>query len=124
MKPAALYDPSDGMNESELRNYVRFLYEQVNAKDKSIQELLEELRGMRKDYKELLSRIDSLTQQLEKINLENRELKEQNGILQSELYNSSKGCKGIEKNRRTKGKKYDHDNLEVIIKAVNKLASF
>lgn len=27
VKPAAPYDPSDGMNESELRNYVRFLYE-------------------------------------------------------------------------------------------------
>ena len=76
VKPAAPYDPSDGMNESELRNYVRFLYEQVNAKDKSNQELLEELRGMRKDYQKLLSRIDSLTQQLEKINLENRDLKE------------------------------------------------
>ena len=110
VKPAAPYDPSDGMNESELRNYVRFLYEQVNAKDKSNQELLEELRGMRKDYQKLLSRIDSLTQQLEKINLENRDLKEQNGILQSELYNSSKSRKGIEKNRHCKGKNHDHDN--------------
>ena len=110
VNPAAPYDPSDGMNESELRNYVRFLYEQVNAKDKSIQELLEELRGMRKDYKELLSRIDSLTQQLEKINLENRDLKEQNGILKSELYNSSKSRKGIKKNQRTKGKNPDDDN--------------
>lgn len=107
VKPAAPYDPSDGMNESELRNYVRFLYEQVNAKDKSIQELLEELRGMRKDYQKLLSRIDSLTQQLEKINLENRDLKEQNGILKSELYNSSKSRKGIKKNQRTKGKNHD-----------------
>lgn len=110
VKPAAPYDPSDGMNESELRNYVRFLYEQVNAKDKSNQELLEELRGMRKDYQELLSRIDSLTQQLEKINLENRDLKEQNGILKSELYNSSKSRKGIKKNQRTKGKNHNHDN--------------
>ena len=109
VKPAAPYDPSDGMNESELRNYVRFLYEQVNAKDKSNQELLEELRGMRKDYQKLLSRIDSLTQQLEKINLENRDLKEQNGILKSELYNSSKSRKGIKKNQRTKGKN-DDDN--------------
>ena len=92
------------MNESELRYYVCFLYEQVNAKDKSNQELLEELRGMRKDYQKLLSRIDSLTQQLEKINLENRDLKEQNGILKSELYNSSKSRKGIEKNRCAKGK--------------------
>jgi chromosome segregation ATPase len=110
VKPAAPYDPSDGMNESELRNYVRFLYEQVNAKDKSIQELLEELRGMRKDYQKLLSRIDSLTQQLEKINLENRDLKEQNGILKSELYNSSKSRKGIKKNQRTKGKNHGHDD--------------
>ena len=110
VKPAAQYDPSDGMNESELRNYVRFLYEQVNAKDKSNQELLEELRGMRKDYQKLLSRIDSLTQQLEKINLENRDLKEQNGILKSELYNSSKSRKGIKKNLRTKGKNHDHDD--------------
>ena len=110
VKPAAPYDPSDGMNESELRNYVRFLYEQVNAKDKSNQELLEELRGMRKDYQKLLSRIDSLTQQLEKINLENRDLKEQNGILKSELYNSSKSRKGIKKNQRTKGKNHDHDD--------------
>ena len=110
VKPAVPYDPSDGMNESELRNYVRFLYEQVNAKDKSNQELLEELRGMRKDYQKLLSRIDSLTQQLEKINLENRDLKEQNGILKSELYNSSKSRKGIKKNQRTKGKNHGHDD--------------
>ena len=110
VKPAAPYDPSDGMNESELRNYVRFLYEQVNAKDKSNQELLEELRGMRKDYQKLLSRIDSLTQQLEKINLEKRDLKEQNGILKSELYNSSKSRKGIKKNQRTKGKNHDYDD--------------
>ena len=45
VKPAVPYDPFDGMNESELRNFVRFLYEQVNAKDKSNQELLEELKG-------------------------------------------------------------------------------
>ena len=98
------------MNESELRNYVRFLYGQVNAKDKSIQELLEELRGMRKDYQKLLSCIDSLTLQLEKRNLENRDLKEQNGILKSELYNSSKSRKGIKKNQRIKGKNHDHDD--------------
>ena len=65
---------------------------------------------MRKDYQKLLSRIDSLTQQLEKINLENRDLKEQNGILKSELYNSSKSRKGIKKNQRTKGKNHDHDD--------------
>lgn len=112
VKPVVPYDPFDGMNESELRNFVRFLYEQVNAKDKSNQELLEELRGMRKDYQKLLSRIDSLTQQLEKINLENRDLKEQNGILQSELYNSSKSRKGIEKNRRCKGKNHDNPDNE------------
>ena len=41
VKPAAPYNPSSCMNESELRNYVRFLYEQVHTKDKSIQELLE-----------------------------------------------------------------------------------
>ena len=42
------------MNESKLRNYVRFLYEQVNVKDKSIQELLEELNKGRTDYENLL----------------------------------------------------------------------
>ena len=92
------------MNESELRNYVRFLYEQVNAKDKSIQELLEELRGMRKDYKKLLSHIDSLTRQVEKANLENRDLKEQNGLLKNELYNSSKSRKDMARNQQTEGK--------------------
>lgn len=49
------------MNESELRNFVRFLYGQVTEKDKTNQEILEELRKMRHDYKELLSKFDSLT---------------------------------------------------------------
>ena len=76
-KPAAPYDPSEGMNESELRNFVRFLYNQVNDKDEVNQEILGELREIRLDYKELLSKFDSLTQQLEKERLENRDLKEQ-----------------------------------------------
>lgn len=109
-KPAVPYDPSDGMNESELRNFVRFLYGQVNEKDKAYQEILEELKAMRQDYRELLSKFDSLTQQLEKAHLENRDLKEQNGLLKSELYNSSKSRKGIEKNPRTKGKHDDHES--------------
>lgn len=108
-KPAALYDPSEGMNESELRSYVRFLFNQVTEKDKSIQDILDELRKMRQDYKELLSKFDSLTLQLEKERLENRNLKEQNGVLKNELYNSSKSRKGIEKNRRAKGK-HDDEN--------------
>ena len=100
------------MNESELRNFVRFLYSQINEKDKANQEILTELRGLRQDYKEserrhteerreLLFKIDSLTQQLEKMNLENRDLKEQNGLLQSELYNTSKSRKGIPNSFRT-----------------------
>ena len=120
-KPAAPYDPSEGMNEPELRDFVRFLYGQITDKDKANQEVLSELRGLRQDYKEsdrrhteerreLLSKIDSLTQELEKINLENRALKEENGVLKSELYNSSKSRKGIEKNQRTKGKNHEHEN--------------
>ena len=77
------------MNESELRNFVRFLYGQVNEKDKAYQEILEELKAMRQDYRNLLSKFDSLTQQLEKAHLEIRDLKEQNGVLKDELYNSS-----------------------------------
>ena len=92
------------MNEPELKNFVRFLYGQINDKDKTNQEILEELRKMRQDYKELLSKFNSLTQQLEKAHLEIRDLKEQNGVLKDELYNSSKSRKGIEKNRCSKGK--------------------
>ena len=65
---------------------------------------------MRNDYKELLSRIDSLTQRMEMTNLEIRDLKEQNSVLKDEFYTSSKSRKGIEKNRCTKGKNYDNDN--------------
>lgn len=88
-KPAAPYDPSEGMNEPELRNFVRFLYGQVNEKDKVNQEILDELRKMRQDYNELLSKFDSLTLQMEKERLENRDLKEQIGVLKNELSNSS-----------------------------------
>ena len=123
VKPAAPYDPSEGMNDSEVRDFVRFLYSQINEKDKANQEILSELRGLRQDYKEsdrrhtderreLLSKIDSLTQELEKMNLENRTLKEENGVLKSELYNSSKSRKGIEKNRRPQGKHDDHDSRD------------
>ena len=100
------------MNESELRDFVRFQYNQLIEKDKINQEILGELREMRQDYKELLSKFDSLTLQLEKERLENRDLKEQIGVLKSELYNSSKSRKGIEKNRRTRGKYDDSDSMD------------
>lgn len=100
------------MNESELRNFVRFLYGQVNEKDKLNQEILDELRKMRQDYNELLSKFEALTQRLEKADLEIRDLKEQNGVLKSELYNSSKSRKGIENNRRPRGKHDDHESDE------------
>ena len=96
LRPAAPYDPSEGMNEPELKNFVRFLYGQVNEKDKINQEILAELRKMRQDYNELLSRFDSLTQRLSKADLEIRDLKEENGVLKDELYNSSKSRKGFE----------------------------
>jgi len=41
---------------------------------------------MRLDYKKLLSKFDSLTLQLEKERLENRDLKEQIGVLRNKLY--------------------------------------
>ena len=74
------------MNESELRDFVRFQYNQIIKKDKINQEVLGELREMRQDYKELLSKFDSLTQRLEKADLEIRDLKEQNGVLKNKLY--------------------------------------
>lgn len=110
MKPASPYDPSEGMNKSELRNFVRFLYGQVTEKDKAIQEVLEELRGMRRDYSDLSSRFDSLTRQFEKVLLENRDLKEQLGVLKSDHYGSSKSRKGIVRNRRSSGKHDGPDN--------------
>ena len=67
------------MNESELRN------NQIIEKDKVNQEILGELREMRQDYKELLSKFYSLTLQMEKERLENRDLKEQIGVLKNEL---------------------------------------
>ena len=100
------------MNDSELRNFVRFLYGQVSEKDKANQEILEELREIGRDYRELLSKFDSLNQQLEKAHLKIRDLKEQNGILKSELYNSSKIRKGIETNRHTQGKNHDNPELQ------------
>ena len=73
------------MNESELRNFVRFQYNQIIEKDKTNQEILGELWKMRLDYKKLLSKFDSLTLQLEKERLENRDLKEQIGVLRNKL---------------------------------------
>ena len=74
------------MNESELRDIVRFQYNQLIEKDKINQEILGELREMRLDYKKLLSKFDSMTQRLEKADLEIRDLKEQNGVLKNKLY--------------------------------------
>ena len=102
----------NAMNEPKLKNFVRFLYGQVTEKDKLNQEILDELRKMRQDYNELLSRFDSLTQRLAKADLEIRDLKEQNGVLKDELYNSSKSRKGIKKNRRTHGKHDEHDSTD------------
>ena len=80
----------NAMNEPELKDFVRFQYNQIIEKDKVNQEILRELREMRQDYKELLSKFDSLTQRLEKADLEIRDLKEQIGVLKNELYNCSK----------------------------------
>ena len=74
------------MNESELRDFVRFQYNQIIEKDKINKEILGELREMRLYNKELLSKFDSLTLQLEKERLENRDLKEQIGVLKNKLY--------------------------------------
>ena len=112
LESAAPYDPSEGMNEPGLKDFVRFLYGQVIEKDKLNQEILDELRKMRQDYKELLCKFDSLTQRMAKADLEILDLKEQNGVLKDELYNSSKSRKGIEKNRRPHGKHDEHDSTD------------
>ena len=57
-RPSVSFDPSDGMETvSELKEYVRFLFNLLQEKDSVIQEMAADLKALRQkdaDYQKLL----------------------------------------------------------------------
>jgi hypothetical protein len=74
VKPAAKYDPSDGMSEDQLRNFVRFLFEMLEtakAHLASVEETLAEVKG---ELKSANGIIGSQAKGMERLNLQIVEL--------------------------------------------------
>lgn len=136
-KPAAPYDPSEGMTTmEELRGYIRFLYgqymeekEQNRQQQAAMQESLDEMARQLKEANDT-ARLESderrkMWQQFEKMTGElkeandkvlklTRELQTANerlGVLNSEHFGTSKSLKGSGKNRPTKGKNDGRDDM-------------
>lgn len=120
--PAAAYDPCAGMNENDLRNYCRFLFEQVQLKDKQSQEILSQLSEIKDELhrtriedaaerKRLFDQVVDLNERLGSSHSENAQLKKDMSdmvnrlsVLNGEHYGSSKSQKGIAKRKPVTGK--------------------
>jgi hypothetical protein len=107
-KPAAKYDPSEGMSEDQLRNFVRFLYGQLDSLKKMFAEVKDELksangviRSQADGMQKLNLKIAELSAQLCESNRLIKDLTSQNAkligeqtILKSDYFGTSKSRKG------------------------------
>jgi hypothetical protein len=66
-KPAAAYDPSEGMSEDELRSFVRFLFGKLTAMTTTLEQLLASQKASEEERRRLMSQIESLQKQLQTI---------------------------------------------------------
>ena len=77
-RPSVSFDPSDGMETvSELKEYVRFLFNLLQEKDSVIQEMAADLKALRQkdaDYQKLLEQIVRQNEELHNAVLENNRL--------------------------------------------------
>ena len=108
-KPAAPYDPSEGMTTmEELRGYIRFLYGQyMEEKEQNRQQqasMQESLYEMARQLKEANEKVLKLTRELQTAN-------DRLGVLNSEHFGTSKSLKGTGKNKVTKGKNDGRDDM-------------
>lgn len=136
-KPAAPYDPSEGMTTmEELRNYIRFLYgqymeekEQNRQQQAAMQESLDEMARQLKEAnatarhesderRKMWQQFEKMTGELKEANDKvlrlTRELQTANerlGVLNSEHFGTSKSLKGSGKNKVTKGKNDGRDDM-------------
>lgn len=102
-KPAGSYDPTEGMNENELRNYCRFLYEQVQTKDTQLQCVQDTVSEIKEQNKAILKKINSFEKENKKLRRENETLQNRLDVLNKEHFDS-KSQKGLGKNNETVGK--------------------
>lgn len=66
-KPAAAYDPSDGMSEGPLSNFVRFLFELQNSKEARLTSVQETLADVKSELKASNQIIKSQERNIEKL---------------------------------------------------------
>lgn len=129
-KPAAAYDPCDGMTDSETRNYARFLYSLLQEKERSMTEMREELREIKEQLKasnqtnasltatinrqntmmddntrEWLARLDAMSKEI-------ADLKEQLAHTKGIIFKSSKSQKGTRCKKNEDGKNDNRDDFD------------
>jgi hypothetical protein len=66
-KPAAAYDPSEGMSEDELRSFVRFLFGKVTTMTTALEQLLTSQKASEERQQRLMSQNESLQKQLQTV---------------------------------------------------------
>lgn len=135
--PVAPYDPCKGMADSEVRNYARFLYAQVQEKDELLKELLGDMKNIKEQLKvsnqqvssqaatiertnalmeqrtvELMTRLEAVTEKLAKTERENAALRDQLALAKGTIFKSSKSQKGTKKKKEEKGKNDGRDDFD------------
>ena len=136
-KPAAPYDPSEGMTTmEELRGYIRFLYgqymeekEQNRQQQAAMQESLDEMarqlkeanatarlesderRKMWQQFEKMTGELKEANDKVLKLTRELQTANERLGVLNSEHFGTSKSLKGSGKNKMTKGKNDGRDDM-------------
>lgn len=137
LKPAAPYDPSEGMTTmEELRGYIRFLYgqymeekEQNRQQQAAMQDSLDEMarqlkeanataklesderRKMWQQFEKMTGELKEANDKVLKLTRELQTANERLGVLNSEHFGTSKSLKGSGKNKPTKGKNDGRDDM-------------
>jgi hypothetical protein len=125
-KPVAKYDPSEGMSEDQLRNFVRFLYGQLDSLKKMFAEVKDELksangviRSQADGMQKLNLKIAELSAQLCESNRLIKDLTSQNAkligeqtILKSDYFGTSKSRKGQGVRKEVVGKNDGREDFD------------
>jgi hypothetical protein len=131
--PAVPYDPCSGMNESELQKYCRFLFEQIEAKDRqmdsalsdlseikcelkganrTISDITSELKRLSGQVSDLRGQLDFANSEIKRLEKEKSDAEDRLSLVNGEYYGSSKSQKGIDRKRKVRGKNDGRDNFD------------
>lgn len=129
-KPAAPYDPCNGMADSEVRNYARFLFSQIQEKDQLQKEMHEDLKDIKEQLKLSNQLAGSQARTIEKLHeamelrtkewvkkmdvllKENSDLRERLAMAKGVIFKSSKSQKGTKMKKEDKGKNDGRDDFD------------